>query len=171
MNSQNGADADGTAAFEAITAALNYPMFVVTTSDGDKLAGCLVGFTSQVSIDPPRFLVGLSNRNHTYRVAARATRLAVHVLPRDKLEIARLFGEETGDTADKFSRCSWHPGPHGLPILSDAAGWFSGDVLERLPLGDHVAFLLAPDSGAAGERLERLLTFADVRDFTPGHDA
>ena len=56
-------------AFEKLVSMLDYPMYVVTTRAGDQRAGCLVGFTSQVSIGPPRFLVGLSDKNHTYRVA------------------------------------------------------------------------------------------------------
>ena len=40
---------------------LDYPMFIVTTRAGDERSGCLVGFASQVSIRPRRFLVGLSN--------------------------------------------------------------------------------------------------------------
>ena len=60
--------ADGTAgAFEQMVSLLDYPMYVVTTRADGQSAGCLVGFTSQVSIEPRRFLVGLSKRNHTYR--------------------------------------------------------------------------------------------------------
>jgi hypothetical protein len=46
---------------------LDHPMVVVTTRAGNERAGCLVGFATQVSIGPPRFLVGLSKRNRTYR--------------------------------------------------------------------------------------------------------
>jgi flavin reductase (DIM6/NTAB) family NADH-FMN oxidoreductase RutF len=46
--------------FEKLVSLLDYPMYVVTTRVDDESAGCLVGFTSQVSIGPPRFLVGLS---------------------------------------------------------------------------------------------------------------
>ena len=56
----------GTEAFEELVALLNYPMFVVTTQANDTPAGCLVGFASQTSIHPPRFLVGISERNHTF---------------------------------------------------------------------------------------------------------
>jgi flavin reductase (DIM6/NTAB) family NADH-FMN oxidoreductase RutF len=150
---------------------LDYPMYVVTTSRGDKRAGCLVGFTSQVSIGPPRFLVGLSNKNQTYRVARDASHLAVHLLPRTQRELARLFGSETGDQVDKFSRCEWHEGPHGLPILDDAVGWFVGEVLGRYELGDHVGHLLEPVAGDAPEKFAQLVTFADVQDLEPGHEA
>lgn len=160
-----------TEAFEKLVSLLDYPMFVVTTRAGDESAGCLVGFASQVSIHPHRFLVGLSKRNHTYRLAETAEHLAVHLLDRRHCELARLFGSETGDSVDKFARCAWHSGPSGLPILDDAAGWFVGSVLNRYDVGDHVGFLLQPVAGDAPEKFEQLVTFSDVRDLEPGHEA
>lgn len=159
-------------AFDRIVGLLDYPMFVVTTRIGDHRSGCLVGFTSQVSIRPPRFLVGLSIRNHTYRTSAQgATHLAVHLLTREHRDLARLFGSETGDRIDKFSRCSWRDGPEGLPILTGASAWFAGRVLDRYDVGDHVGHLLEPVACCAPRELHDLVTFADVRDLDPGHEA
>ncbi|HET7665549.1 MAG TPA: flavin reductase family protein [Mycobacterium sp.] len=160
-----------TEAFEKLVSLLDYPMFVVTTRSGDEPAGCLVGFASQVSIHPHRFLVGLSKRNHTYRIAEDASHLAVHLISRQHFELARLFGSETDDHTEKFARCTWHPGPHGLPILDNAAGWFAGAVLGRFDLGDHVGFLLEPVAGSAPDGFGQLVTFSDVRDLEPGHEA
>ncbi|PRC59176.1 oxidoreductase, partial [Mycobacterium sp. ITM-2017-0098] len=83
------------------------------------------------SINPPRFLVGLSRKNHTFTVAQEAEHLAVHLLPRDQLSVAEQFGEKTGDTTDKFAQCAWHPGPEGMPILDAAPAWFVGKVIRR----------------------------------------
>jgi flavin reductase (DIM6/NTAB) family NADH-FMN oxidoreductase RutF len=161
----------GVEAFEQLVARLNYPMFVVTTAAGDVTAGCLVGFASQTSIHPPRFLVGLSRRNHTFRVAADATHLAVHVFEREHLDVVELFGGQTGDAVNKFDRCSWHRGPERLPILDDAAAWFAGKILDRFSLGDHVGHLLEPVAGRPPHDLEQWVTFGDVRDLRPGHEA
>ncbi len=49
----NATDRDACQAFEDVVALLNYPMFVVTTRSEDEMSGCLVGFASQVSINPP----------------------------------------------------------------------------------------------------------------------
>ena len=46
-------------AWDAVTELLDYPMYVATVRVGEHRAGCLVGFATQASIDPPRFLVGL----------------------------------------------------------------------------------------------------------------
>jgi flavin reductase (DIM6/NTAB) family NADH-FMN oxidoreductase RutF len=157
--------------WEGVVGLLDYPMFVVTTRAGDERAGCLVGFATQASIDPPRFLVGLSDKNHTYRVAQDADRLAVHVLDRDDRHLAELFGSETGDEVDKFARGRWQDGPGGVPLLDDAPAWFVGRVLSRHPLGDHVAFLVEPEAAHVRDGVLSLLTFAAVRDLDPGHDA
>ncbi len=84
-------------------ASLDPPMVVVTTAVAGERAGCLVGFHSQSSIDPPRYDVWLSKANHTYRVALRSTHLAVHLLTADDLAVAEHFGTLTGDEVDKFA--------------------------------------------------------------------
>lgn len=157
-------------AFTRIVSDLNYPMSVVTAQSAEGPAGCLVGFGTQCSIDPPRYLACLSDKNRTQRVASRAEVLAVHFLAADALELASVFGEETTDDADTFSRCGWRPGPRGAPILDACGRWFVGEILERRPLGDHVGYLLQPiaahDAGSGPG-----LMFQQVRDLDPGHQA
>src|SRR5919206_1451473 len=106
---------DVSSTFGALVGQLEYSMFIVTVRAGDELAGCLVGFGCQSSIDPPRFLTCLSRRNHTYRVAMSAPELAVHFVPRQADALVQLFGGCTGDVVDKFARCAWKSGPAGLP--------------------------------------------------------
>lgn len=159
--------------FDDLTGRLDYSMFVVTATDGQRRAGCLVGFATQCSIDPPRFLVCLSRANHTFSVAEAAGVLVVHPLAADQFDLARLFGESTGETVDKFAACSWRPGPSGAPVLMDCADWFAGRILGRFDAGDHVGFWLEPieaGAGAAGAPASPLL-FSAVKHLVPGHRA
>jgi flavin reductase (DIM6/NTAB) family NADH-FMN oxidoreductase RutF len=156
--------------FDALVGELNYPMYIATTSAGGINAGCLVGFTTQVSIEPSRFLVCLSEKNHTTTVAATATHLAIHLVRAGDRGLARLFGEETEDRTDKFTRCHWSVGPHAVPILDDAAAWFVGRIEDRVEFGDHVGHLLEPVDVGLRRPIGPLLGFTDVRDFDPGHD-
>jgi flavin reductase (DIM6/NTAB) family NADH-FMN oxidoreductase RutF len=157
-----------TAEFDLFTGALDYPMFVVTTTDGVERSGCLVGFTTQTGIDPPRFLVCLSDKNHTLGVAQAADLLAVHLLAEDQHDLAELFGGETGDEVDKFARCAWRPGPSGVPLLEACPQRMVGRILERRRLGDHVGFLLEPiDVDASGP--SEVLTLHEAEDVDPGH--
>lgn len=157
--------------FDRFAGLLDYPMYVVTVQDGTRRAGCLVGFTTQSSIDPPRFLVGLSKKNHTLTIATSADHLGVHLLARDDLDLARLFGEETGDEIDKFTRCRWHSGPAETPILDAAPAWFVGEILDRFDLGDHIGYLLKPVAGQAPDDPQPWIELSDVTDFEPGHEA
>ena len=157
-------------AFDAVMADLEFSMFIVTARAGDEPLGCLVGFATQASIDPPRFLVCLSRLNHTYRVACGTDVLAVHLVGAEQTGLAELFGGETGDEVDKFARCAWRPGPDGVPLIEALPDWFAGRVVDRVDLGDHVGFVLEPIDGQAG-RGPQLLTFHRARRIEAGHPA
>ncbi|MGW6873484.1 flavin reductase family protein [Streptomyces xanthophaeus] len=153
--------------------ALDSPMYVVTAASGGRRAGCLVGFASQCSIEPPRFVVWLSTANRTYRVAKDADHLAVHVLRRDQRALAELFGGSTGDEVDKFAGLRWRPGAGGAPVLSEVRAWFTGRIEDTVPGGDHVGFLLSPAEQSAPQDAPAApaLRYADVRDLEAGHPA
>ena len=155
--------------FEELMAQLEYSMFVVTAAAGDERAGCLLGFSTQVSIHPGRFLVCISVKNRTYRVARRASQLVVHFVPADQGELAELFGGETGDEVDKFAQVDWKPGPGGAPIVTALENWFAGEIIERFDFGDHHGFLLEPIAGQSG-RGEAPFTFHRAKRIEPGHE-
>ena len=156
-------------AFDAIVAGLDYPMVVATVAAGAERAGCLVGFSTQCSIDPTRYAVFLSKRNRTAEVAARADTMIVHFLRPHDEPLARLFGEETGDETPKFDRVSWRTGPGGAPVL-EGCDWFAGTVRDRIDTGDHVLYLLdVTDDGEARSSASGQLGFQAVRGFHAGH--
>ena len=157
-------------AFDRLVAALDYPLLIATTAAAGERAGCLVGFASQSSIDPRAFLVCLSRRNRTYRVAADAAALAIHCVSNEEAGLAELFGAQTGDDIDKFDRCEWSPGPAGMPILDRAPGWFVGSIVATADVGDHVAFVVAPELGGDRRDFDPLPTSFGVR-LEPGHEA
>jgi flavin reductase (DIM6/NTAB) family NADH-FMN oxidoreductase RutF len=158
-------------AFHALVGGIDYPMFIVTTEAEDERSGCLVGFVTQGSIDPARMVVMLSKKNHTYRVATRATELVVHFLHDGNKALTELFGEETGDQIDKFSRCPWsRVDGVGAPVLDGTRGFAAGAILDRMDAGDHVAHLVevrAARLDAEGPQL----AFSMVKDIHPGHEA
>jgi flavin reductase (DIM6/NTAB) family NADH-FMN oxidoreductase RutF len=157
-------------AFDALVGDLEYPMFIVTARAGGERLGCLVGFATQASIHPRRFLVCLSHVNRTYRVGKDAGLLAVHCVPADAGDLAQLFGGETGDEVDKFARTAWRDGPEGVPLLDRCPNRFAGRVLDRLDAGDHTVYLLEPilaeHGGDVGE-----FTFHRAQMIHPGHPA
>ena len=156
--------------FDDLIADLDPAMLIVTTTDGDTRAGCLVGFATQCSIDPPRFIVCLSKRNRTVDVARKAGAIAIHAPDEEALSLAELFGGETGDEIDKFERCEWSAGPRGLPILGGVEAWFSARVIDELDLGDHAGLVTEPEETRRGTALRPLRLHAASR-IDPGHEA
>jgi flavin reductase (DIM6/NTAB) family NADH-FMN oxidoreductase RutF len=155
--------------FAGLVSNLDYSLFIVTAAHRGERAGCLIGFASQVSIHPPRFVACLSIRNRTYRLARQADTLVVHPVPDEAEGLAALFGGETGDDVDKFARCEWSPGPGGAPVLAELENWFASRVLERIDFGDHVGFVLEPTQVSARESQEPF-TFRRGRYIEPGHE-
>jgi flavin reductase (DIM6/NTAB) family NADH-FMN oxidoreductase RutF len=154
--------------FQKLALALDPPMFIVTVAAGGERSGCLIGFATQCSVHPPRFVAFLHRDNHTFRVAQEAELLVVHLVPSDGEDLAELFGTETGDDVDKFARCDWHEGPGGAPVLERCENWFAGRVLERFEAGDHTGHLLEPVA-AETDGGERGFTFRRARSLEPGH--
>ena len=153
-----------------MVARLDYPMWVVTAAAGGERSGCLAGFVTQCSVEPAWFFVCISKKNHTLGVAARASSLGLHLLGEDQHDVAGVFGELTGDSADKFALVDWHEGATGAPLLSRCAAWVEGTVRERVDVGDHVGHLLEPAAGGGAGSPGQLL-FSGVRDLKPGHPA
>ena len=156
--------------FQRLVAQLDYPMFIATVAAGDERAGCLIGFATQCSIHPARFLAGISDKNRTFRVARGAGSMAIHLVPERAAELAELFGGETGDEVDKFERSAWRPGPEGVPLLDDCPNRFVGRILERIDFGDHMGVVLEPFLAEEDEQSGQL-GFHRAKRIEPGHEA
>ncbi|PZT71222.1 flavin reductase [Streptomyces sp. SW4] len=156
---------------DAFTGRLDPDMCVVTAAARGERAGCLVGFASQCSLRPVRFVVWLSEVNRTFRVARTAEFLAVHLLARDQVGLAEAFGGRTGDDGvDKFRDVRWRPGHGGAVVLEDAEAWFVGRIVGHAGGGDHVGFVLDPvESGARDGAGGPLLRLSDTLGIDPGH--
>jgi flavin reductase (DIM6/NTAB) family NADH-FMN oxidoreductase RutF len=156
--------------FQRLVAQLDYPMFIATVAAGGERSGCLIGFATQSSISPPRFLAGISDKNRTFRVARDAETMAIHLVPEDAGELAELFGGETGDEVDKFARAKWREGPGGVPLLDRCPNRFVGRIVERIDFGDHVGMVLEPFFAEADEESAQL-GFHRAKRIEPGHEA
>jgi flavin reductase (DIM6/NTAB) family NADH-FMN oxidoreductase RutF len=156
--------------FDALERAADISLFVVTAGNDAEISGCLVGFVTQSSIAPLRYVVCISRENHTHRIASTSRGLAIHLLGAEQRDMASLFGEETTDAVDKFREVRWAKGHTGAPVLEQCAAWAEGPIVGRLDAGDHEAFLIEVAIGGSGACDGQLMQ-SDVADFTAGHPA
>lgn len=175
-------DADGV--IGRFVAASDPAMVVVTTcsTGSGERDGCLVGFHSQSSISPERYVVWLSRANRTARLARSATHLAVHLLSASDTALAERFGGITGDDLaeggdGKLAGLRWSDGLGGVPVLDDVARRFVGLIVARddgaARDGDHEWLELEAVHGPAeGDEADHApLRLAAVTAVSPGHEA
>lgn len=148
---------------------VDYPYYLVTvrTPEGE-MSGCLAGFVTQCSIHPPNFVACISQVNHTLGVAVRSPAMGLHLLGEDQLDMARLFGEQTGDVVDKFAAADWRLGTTGAPLLTDVSVALEAMILGHFSVGDHEAFLVRAVRSVAGPG-RGLLTYRKSPRLHPGH--
>jgi flavin reductase (DIM6/NTAB) family NADH-FMN oxidoreductase RutF len=152
-----------------LMASVDAPLIVVTTSAEGERAGCLVGFHSQASIDPQRYCFWLSKANHTYRVALRSDRFAVHFPTSADRDLARHFGAVSGSDTDKFSGLDFTVTDEGVPLLANLPNRLLVDRVSMLDDGgDHVC-LTARVVSVGGEGRFTALRPSQLGDLTPGH--
>jgi flavin reductase (DIM6/NTAB) family NADH-FMN oxidoreductase RutF len=159
---------DSGPASAAMVDATDYALYVVTAASDDEVSGCLVGFVRQCSIEPVRFIVCVSKANHTFSVVQRASGLALHLLGSDQLDLASLFGQESGDWEDKFARVSWKRGTTLAPLLTESAAWVEGPIVGTWSAGDHQAFVIEITAGAGGSHRACLMQ-SDASRLQAGH--
>lgn len=156
---------------EDLMGSVDSPLIVVTTSAEGERAGCLVGFHSQASIDPEHYCFWLSKANHTYRVALRSERFAVHFLTDVDRESARHFGSLSGMETDKFAGLDFTVTEDGVPLLADLPNRL---IVERIAMlddgSDHVCLTARVDSVEVAGGFTALRP-SQLGDFTPGHNA
>jgi flavin reductase (DIM6/NTAB) family NADH-FMN oxidoreductase RutF len=165
-------DSGGAGALDTFAERIDPSAVIVTTTDGNEHAGCLIGFHCQSSIAPERYAVWLSKANHTFRVAMFADRLAVHLLSEDDRDLAELFATTTGDVVDKFTRCGWTPGTGGLPLLDRLPNRMIGRRVSMVDTADndHVCLVLAPEVVETARPFVPL-RISSITDLVPGHAA
>ena len=158
-----------TSGLDDLMASVDSPLIVVTTSAEGERAGCLVGFHSQASIDPEHYCFWLSKANHTYRVALRSERFAVHFLTDVDRESARHFGSLSGMETDKFAGLDFTDTEDGVPLLADLPNRL---IVERIAMlddgSDHVCTTARVASVEVADGFTPLRP-SQLGDLTPGH--
>lgn len=154
-------------------ARLDAPLAIVTLRHGEERSGCLVGFHSSCSIDPPLHAVWISQANHTHGPALASDLLAVHLIHAVGDDLVAHFGGLTGDETDKFADIRWHPGPDGVPLLDDLTNRLVGRRVRIFDAGgDHTGVVVEPVAVDLGDASDPdALRLSDATDVEPGHDA
>lgn len=124
--------------------AMDYGMYLVSTSANGKRQGCIATSFAQVtSSRPPRFTVTL-NKDHATTDAVLASGVfSVTLLAADcPEEVVNTFGYKSGRVGDKFTGFEAKADEAGCPYLAEhMVSRVSCRVVEKLEIGSYILFV------------------------------
>lgn len=122
---------------------LSCGLYLISTKDGDRAAGCVVNTLVQVTSKPPRVCVAINKDNATAQAVTRSGRYVATVLAQDAtMELIGAFGFKSSLEIDKFADFVTAVDAAGVPYVAEqAVARFSVKVAETVDVGTHLLFI------------------------------
>lgn len=124
-------------AFRDLMAGVCAPVTVVTAMDDGTPYGATVSSFSSLSLQPPMITVALGCESRLLSRILSTRCFGVNILGAGDEQVARVF---SGRRKDRFLDTAWRP-DHGLPRLSNIAGWAVCELDRAVRGGDHVLLM------------------------------
>jgi flavin reductase (DIM6/NTAB) family NADH-FMN oxidoreductase RutF len=122
---------------------------VTTAGAGGQPVGMTANAFTSVSLDPPLVMVCLARSAASFSAMERAERFAVHILHGDQHELSTRFARSASAGEDKFAGVAWYRSEHGVPLLEESLARLQCSIIQRIELGDHVAYVGHVDAADA----------------------
>ena len=124
---------------------IGYGLYLVAANENGKDNACIVNTVMQVTQNPIRLLVSVSNQNLTHDMIKNTGKLTVSVLTeKTPFSVYSHFGYQSGKKVDKFedfedvTRCA-----NGCYRLNrNSSAYFCGTVCDSFVLDTHTMFLV-----------------------------
>ena len=124
---------------------IGYGLYLVAANESGKDNACIVNTVMQVTQNPIRLLVSVSNQNLTHDMIKNTGKLTVSVLTeKTPFSVYSHFGYQSGKKVDKFedfedvTRCA-----NGCYRLNrNSSAYFCGTVCDSFVLDTHTMFLV-----------------------------
>ena len=118
---------------------ITYGIYVLTTRFEDSINGMIASWVSQVSYEPPLFMVAIHPNRYSHELLTRSGYFALHIISREQKDLLTLF--KGPGHKEKFKSISWENGMTGCPILADCIGCMECHVTQSLAPGNHTLFI------------------------------
>lgn len=123
---------------------LSYGLYVLSSEQGGRDAGCIINTAMQLTSSPNRISVTVNKQNHTHDVLRLRGEFNVSALTVDTpFELIERFGFRSGRDTDKFEGFSaFERAENGLTYITRYANsYISGRIINSVDLGTHTMFI------------------------------
>ena len=118
---------------------MTYGIYVLTMRFENTINGMIASWVSQVSYDPPLFMVAVHPNRYSHDLLAKSGHFALHILARDQKDLLGRF--KGPDAGEKFASINWEDGITGCPVLADCIGFMECRIIQTLAPGNHTLFI------------------------------
>jgi flavin reductase (DIM6/NTAB) family NADH-FMN oxidoreductase RutF len=119
---------------------------VVTAAGPAAPAGFAATSLTLLSAEPPTLSFAVARSAPAWRTLSGSARFMVHLPATDQLWLAARFTTST----DPFAALRWRAGPGGRPVIEGCAAYLSCELVQVLPVGDHMLVLARACQAWAG---------------------
>ena len=118
-------------------------LYVVSSTDGELRAGCVINTATQVTAEPPRIMVAVHKDNVTTGVIGRSGAFALTALDQTSdMPYIGNFGFRSSDTYDKFATYRTAVSEVGSPYCPEhACAVYGCRLIDTVDVGTHYLFI------------------------------
>lgn len=127
-------------AFKRVAASWATGVTIVTSRAGARQQGMTVSAFSEVSLDPPLFLVCADKTSITNELIAESGTFSVSILQRDQEALSNKFASKR-DEHRRFEGLECEDGATGCPRIPGAIAWVDCRVEQAVDAGDHWVYI------------------------------
>lgn len=122
---------------------LSYGLYLISTKNGEKTAGCVVNTLTQATSSPARVTVTINKDNFTAKMLLESGVFAAVALAQSAtMELIGAFGFHSSADTDKFGGFATGTDGSGVPYVKEqAVARLSCKVVDRMDAGTHYVFL------------------------------
>ncbi len=116
-------------------------VFIVTTTESNKVNGMTAAWATRVSFNPPMVCISIGKTRYSHELIKKSGVFALNILSEGQIAQGKHFGFKSGRTTDKFKDIEYTTHATGSPVLKDIAGYFDCKVVNSCDAGDHTIFV------------------------------
>ncbi len=94
-----------------------------------------------MAINPPLVMAAIGKGKYTCEMIQESKVFAVNILSSRQIELAKLFGLQSGRKLDKFRKVEYETKTTGCPILKECVAYLDCRLYSTAEAGDHILFI------------------------------